>query len=335
MLEVGINGFGRIGRVVFRNLINRSDIELIAVNDIMPLETLVYLLKYDSIHGICKHDISIENQSVIVNGKKIIITNYQNPIDIPWKSLGVDIVLESSGHFKTKQSLNNHLISGAKKVILSCPPDDKLDKLVVFGINHDIISASDKIISNASCTTNCLAPIIKVLEKEFGIEKAMMNTVHPFTNNQQVLDAPHKDIRRSRALGVNIIPTTSTAIDATIEIFPFLKGRFDGIATRVPVKDGSLIELTAVLKKDVTTELINNTFKHYAENELFNILEYTDEPIVSSDIIGNPHSAIFDSLSTKVVAGNMIQLIVWYDNEFGYSNRIIDLISYLSKFSSN
>ncbi|MEI7595149.1 MAG: type I glyceraldehyde-3-phosphate dehydrogenase [Bacteroidota bacterium] len=331
MIRVGINGFGRIGRVVFRNLIARLDIELVAVNDIMPIETLAYLLKYDSNHGICKYEIQIENQCVIVNGKTIIITQHQNPIDIPWKELGVDIVLESSGRFKTKKSLENHLKAGAKKVILSCPPDDELDKLVVFGINQSIISEQDKIISNASCTTNCIAPVIKVLEDEFGIEKAMMNTVHPFTNNQKVLDSPHSDIRRSRALGVNIIPTTSTAIDATIKIFPFLKNKFDGIATRVPVKDGSLIELTAVLKTNVTVEQINAVFKNYSENKLSNILEYTDEPLVSSDIIGNPNSAIFDSLSTKVVAGNMIQIIVWYDNEVGYSSRIIDLILYFSK----
>lgn len=330
MTKVGINGLGRIGRVVFRKLIMREDIELVAVNDIMPIETFAYLLKYDSNHGVFEGAIEVKDRLLYVNNKQIHYSSFSEPINIPWAEMSVDIVIESSGFFKTYAELEKHIQAGAKKVVLSCPPEGELDKLVVYGINHHLINYHDKIVSNASCTTNCLLPIIHVIEKEFGLEKAFMNTVHPFTNNQRVLDAPHADIRRARALGVNIIPTTSTAVDAIIKILPHLNGRFDGMATRVPVKGGSLIELSLILKRNTTVDEVNACFYRYSVDELKGILSYTDEPIVSSDIIGDEHSVIFDALSTKIIGGNFLQLVVWYDNEFGYSSRIVDLVTYLS-----
>ena len=332
MTRVGINGLGRIGRIVFRKLVEIQDVNLVMVNDIMPIETFVYLLKFDSNHGVFPTDISIQEGNVILIGNKNIkYTSFATPDEIPWFEYSADIVIESSGLFKTNINLSRHIASGAKKVILTCPPTDTLDKLVVYGVNHYTIGVNDKIVSNASCTTNCLVPVIQIIEKEFGLDKAFMNTVHPFTNNQRVLDAPHLDIRRARALGVNIIPTTSTAVEAMIQMYPHLSGRFDGMATRVPVKDGSLIELSIVLKREVTVDEINSCFKSYADNQFKGIMSFTDDPIVSSDIIGDEHSVIFDALSTKVIAGNFVQLVVWYDNETGYSSRIVDLLIYMSE----
>lgn len=325
-MRIGINGLGRIGRVVFRNLINSRRHNLLLLNDLMPIETLAYLLKYDSVHGIWDKRIRIENNSLFIDDLRIEKLNFSDPQDIPWNDFNIDVVIESSGKFKTRERLCQHLKPGVKRVILSCPSDDNLDNHIVIGVNEKTLIKEHQIISNASCTTNCLGPVIKILDHHFGFSRGFINTVHPFTNNQSILDAPHPDLRRSRSLGVNIIPTTSTAIEAILQVMPELKGKLDGLATRVPVKDGALIEITAQLLKKTSVSDLNNIFELESQNKYQGILEYSAEPLVSADIIGNPHSVIFDSLSTKVIGGDMIQLVVWYDNEFGYSSRIVDLI---------
>jgi len=325
--KVGINGFGRIGKVVFRLLQANSEIEVVAINDPMELDTLVYLLKYDTVHGRFKGTVTKAEGGIIVNNRFIPVSTEYKPENIPWDSWGTEYVIDSSGLFKTHASLEKHLKPGVKKVILSCPADDQSIKTVVLGVNEQILTPEDKIISNASCTTNCLAPVLKTLDENYGIESGFMNTVHPFTNNQRIIDAPHPDIRRSRAAAANIIPTTSSAIKALIDVMPKFKDRFNGFATRVPVPDGSFIELCLNLNTDVTIQSINKLMKEVSENQYLNIIEYTEDPIVSSDIIDNPHSAIFDARATKVIGNRFIQILAWYDNEYGYSNRIVDLIS--------
>jgi glyceraldehyde 3-phosphate dehydrogenase len=330
-IRVGINGMGRIGKVVFRILSDQADIELVGINDLMELETLVHLIRYDSTHGIFKGQISSSGEDLVVNGKKVHVSRHADPEMIPWKEWGVDIVLESSGRFTSGPLLEPHLRAGASKVILSCPAKGALDRTVVIGVNDQELTAKDRIVSNASCTTNCLAPVLKLLDTHYGIDRVFMNTIHPFTNNQVIIDAPHKDLRRARTAGVNIIPTTSTAIEALTQIMPELNGRFDGLAVRVPVHDGSLIEISAILQRNTDTVSLNRMLRLASENELRGILAYTDDPIVSADIIGDPHSGIVDGISTKVLGGNYVQLIVWYDNETGYSNRIVDLMHLMGK----
>ena len=325
--KVGINGFGRIGKLVFRILQESSTIEVVGINDPMDLDTLVYLLKYDTVHGRFNGSVSKAEHGIMVNNHFISVSSEQNPENIPWKAWNAEYIVESSGLFKTKLLLEKHLVAGAKKVILSCPVDDQSVKTIVLGVNESILTDADVVLSNASCTTNCLAPVLKIIDDEFGIETGFMNTVHPFTNIQRIIDAPHPDIRRSRAAASNIIPTTSTAINALFEVMPKFKGRINGFATRVPVPDGSFIELCLNLSSDVDVEKINQLFKKSAEGTYQNILEYTEDPIVSSDIVNNQNSAIFDARATKVIGKRFIQIIAWYDNEYGYSSRIVDLLS--------
>jgi glyceraldehyde 3-phosphate dehydrogenase len=325
-INIGINGFGRIGKVVYRILGDYPEIKVVGINDLMDVKTLVHLLKFDSTHGKFIGTVEEGYECIYVDGQKVVITHFPDPQDIPWKELKVDYVMESSGRFTSKVLLNKHILAGARKVILSSPPQDKLDRCVVMSVNDHELIKDDKIISNASCTTNCLAPVLKILDEHFGIDRAFMNTVHPFTNNQAIIDAPHKDLRRGRNAGTNIIPTTTTAIAALTSVMPEMKDRFDGLAVRVPVHDGSLIEICAILKRSVTVDEVNRTMKKAADSKYRGILSYTEDPVVSSDIIGDPHSAIFDALSTRVLGGNYIQLIVWYDNESGYSHRVIDLM---------
>ena len=331
-LKIGINGFGRIGKLVFRLLQEKPDIEIVGINDPADITTLAHLLKYDSAHGRFSGSIEISDDKLIINHKPIQVYHERIPADIPRTMHGADVVIEASGLFTAREQLSQHLSSGARKVILTCPAKDTLDKTIIIGINEHTLTSEDRLISNASCTANCAAPMLKVLHENFGIEKVFMNTVHPATNNQRLIDAPHPDLRRSRTALTNIIPTTSTAIAVIKGLMPFLNDCFDGLATRVPVDDGSLIEFTALVKKNTDVSEVNKAFELAAKGGLKGIVEYTSDPIVSSDIIGNPHSAIFDSRATKVLKGNFVQIIGWYDNEFGYSSRVVDLIGLMKKF---
>lgn len=330
-VKVGINGFGRIGRNVFRVIAEREGIDVVAVNDLTDARTLSILLKYDSVHGKFKGDIDSKENAIIVKGKKVRLTKEKDPAQLPWKELGVEVVIESTGIFTKKADCEKHLEAGAKKVILSAPAKDQLDATIVMGINEKVLKPEHKIVSNASCTTNCLAPLAKVINDNFGIEKGLMTTIHAYTNDQNVADLMHSDLRRARAAAINIIPTTTGAAKAIGEVIPELKGKLDGMAMRVPVANGSVTDLVALVKKKVSIEKINNAIKDASENELKGILEYCEDPIVSSDIIGNDHSCIFDSLSTYVVGDNLIKVIGWYDNEWGYSNRMVDLIELIAK----
>ena len=321
--KVAINGFGRIGRVTLRVLMERANIEVVAINDITDSSTLAHLLKYDSIHGIFKGNIETTDNTIIVNEKSIKVYAEKDPANLPWKSLDVDIVIESTGHFLTSAEAGKHLMAGAKKVIISAPPSGIDIKTVVMGINDGIINDKDLIISNASCTTNCAAPMIKILDENWGIENGYISTVHSYTGDQRLHDAPHKDYRRARAAALSIIPTSTGAAKAVTKIFPHLHGKLGGGGMRVPVPDGSLTDITCVLSKPATVVEINAAFKKAAETSLKNILQYTEDPIVSVDIIGNPYSCIYDAEFTSVV-GNMIKVIGWYDNEAGYSNRLAD-----------
>jgi glyceraldehyde 3-phosphate dehydrogenase len=327
MVRVAINGFGRIGRLVFRAGMKKKNIEFVAINDLTDAKTLAHLLKYDSVHGILKDEIKAEGNSIFINGKEIKIFSEREPENLPWKDLNIDVVVESTGIFTTKEKAEKHIKAGAKKVLLSAPfKGDTPVKTIVIGVNEkEYDKDKDNVVSLASCTTNCLAPIVKVLNDNFGIEQGFMTTVHAYTNDQNILDLPHKDLRRARAAGMSIIPTTTGAAKAVTLTIPELKGRLDGMAMRVPVPDGSITDFVAILKKQTTSEEINKIFKSAAENELKGILEYTEEPIVSIDIVGNAHSSIFDAQSTKV-SGNLVKVISWYDNEWGYSNRMADFI---------
>lgn len=327
MIRVAINGFGRIGRLVFRAGMKRKGIEFVAINDLTDAKTLAYLLKYDSVHGILDADIKAKGNSIVVNGKEIKIFSEKEPENLPWKKLKIDVVVESTGIFITKEGAEKHLKAGAKKVLISAPAKgDNPIKTIVMGVNEkDYDRKKDDIISLASCTTNCLAPVVKVLNDNFGIEKGFMTTVHAYTNDQKILDLPHKDLRRARAAAMSIIPTTTGAAKAVTLTIPELKGKLDGMAMRVPVADGSITDFVAVLKKEATAEEINKLFRSASEKSLKGILQYTEEPIVSIDIVGNPHSAIFDSELTKT-SGNLVKVVAWYDNEWGYSNRMVDFI---------
>ncbi len=329
-IKVGINGFGRIGRNFFRACVGNEEIEIVGINDLTDAYTLAHLLKYDSVHGRFNGTVEAKENAIVVNGREIEITAIKDPAELPWKEIGVDIVLESTGIFRDREGAGKHLQAGAKKVIISAPAKEP-DLTVVLGVNEEKYDPQNHhIISNASCTTNCLAPVAKILDKEFGIERGYMVTTHAYTNDQRILDLPHKDLRRARAAAANIIPTTTGAAKAVGEVLPELKGKLDGTARRVPVPDGSLVDLTVVVSKSTTVEEINKIMKEYAEGELKGILEYTEDPIVSTDIVGNPHSSIFDALSTHVIDGNFVHVSSWYDNEWGYSNRVKDLILYIA-----
>ena len=330
-IKVGINGFGRIGRNVYRVIAEREGIDVVAVNDLTDSRTLSILLKYDSVHGRFKGDVEAKDDAIIVKGKEVRLTKEKDPASLPWKELGVEVVVESTGIFTKKADCEKHLEAGAKKVILSAPAKDQLDATIVMGINTGDLKPEHKIVSNASCTTNCLGPLAKVINDNFGIEKGLMTTIHAYTNDQKVTDLMHSDLRRARAAAINIIPTTTGAAKAIGEVIPELKGKLDGMAMRVPVANGSVTDLVVSVKKKVSIEEINNVIKAASENELKGILEYCEDPIVSSDIIDNAHSCIFDSLSTYVVGGNLIKVIGWYDNEWGYSNRMVDLIELIAK----
>ncbi len=328
-IKVAINGFGRIGRVFLRNCINNPEIQIVAINDITDTATLAHLLKYDSVHRAFPGEIKTEGNTLIVNGKRIQVVSSKNPEELPWKELGIEIVIESTGHFLDTASASGHLKAGAKKVILSAPPKEDSIKTIVLGVNDSILSKDDVIISNASCTTNCAAPMLKVLE-QFGIEQAYITTVHSYTSDQRLHDAPHKDLRRARAAALSIIPTSTGAAKAITKIFPHLEGKIGGCGMRVPVPDGSLTDITCILKKTPTAEEINKAFKIASHGELKGILQYTEDPIVSIDVIGNSHSVLYDSEFTSIV-GHLVKIIGWYDNEWGYSNRLVDLVMRIGK----
>lgn len=328
-IRIAINGFGRIGRLVFRAATAQTgEFEIVGINDLTDASTLAHLLKYDSVHGKFNGSVYADGNNLVVNGVSIPISAQKQIENLSWGT--VDAVIESTGVFTNRESLEKHCANGARKVILSAPAKDKLDRTVVMGVNDSEITGNERVMSNASCTTNCLAPMVKILHDNFGIQKGYMTTVHAYTNDQNILDLPHKDLRRARAAGVSIIPTTTGAAKAVSEVMPELKGRLDGFAFRVPVPDGSITDFTALLDRETTKEEINECFKSAADGAMSGVLEFTDEPLVSVDIVGNSHSCIFDSLST-MASGNFVKVVGWYDNEWGYSNRVVDLVKKVCK----
>jgi glyceraldehyde 3-phosphate dehydrogenase len=331
MVKVAINGFGRIGKMVLRRGILEEGIEFVAVNDLGDINTAIHLLKYDSVHGKAPFKVEAKENVLVVNGKEIKYYSERDPENLPWKELGVEVVLECTGVFRTREECEKHLNAGAKKVLLSAPAKGDDIPSIVLGVNEKALQEGEKIIDNASCTTNCLAPVVKVLHESFGVKKGLMTTIHAYTNDQRILDNNHKDLRRARTAGLNLIPTSTGAAKAIGKVIPKLQGKLDGIAVRAPVADGSLVDLVCVLEKEVTAEEINKAMKKASENELEGILEYSGEPIVSSDIIGNTHSSIFDSLETKTM-GNIVKVLSWYDNEIGYSQRMIDVLKKMTTY---
>ncbi len=330
-LKIAINGFGRIGRLVFRSMHKNPDVEVVAVNDLTDAKTLAHLLKYDSVHGRMNAEIKVDGDNLIVDGKNYKVLSQRDPSKLPWGELGVECVVEATGFFRKREDATKHLTAGAKKVIITAPAPDP-DVTIVLGVNNkDYNHANHHIVSNASCTTNCLAPVAQVLLDTFGIDHASMTTIHSYTNDQKILDLPHKDLRRARAAAVSMIPTTTGAAKATALVIPELKGKIDGCAIRVPTPDVSLVDLTVVTKKPVTKEAVNEAMKKAAEGELKGVLRYCDEPLVSVDFTGDPHSSIFDSLATMVIGDNLLKVISWYDNEFGYASRVADLIKMMYK----
>ena len=332
-MRVAINGFGRIGRSVFRVLDHHKEIDLVAINDIFDKDALVYLLKYDTVMGRFPGKVALDGDILNAGHQQVKLLSERIPEQLPWGDLGIDVVVESTGIFRQKAQLQNHLTAGAKKVILTVPPKDEIDYMVVLGVNDDGLTADHNIISNASCTTNCLAPMAKVLHEAFGIELGVINTIHAYTNDQRLADVPHSDWRRSRAAAENVIPTTTGAARAVGKVLPELNGKLDGIAMRVPVPDGSVVDFNVRLEQDVTLEKINDAVHAAAKSgPLAKVLEYSTLPVVSTDIIGNEHSSIYDAPFTRVIGGNFIKTLNWYDNEWGYSNRVVDLIGILNKF---
>ncbi len=328
--KVAINGFGRIGRLSLRALLNKENVEVVAINDLTDNSTLAHLFRYDSVHGKFAGTITADAESITVNGKRMRAFAEKDPTKLPWGQLGVDVVLESTGRFVDQAGAGQHLTAGAKKVVISAPAKEKTIPTIVLGVNENILTGNETILSNASCTTNCLAPMAKILDTAFGIEKGFITTVHAYTADQNLQDAPHKDLRRARAAAMSIVPTSTGAAKAVGLVLPHLSGKLDGIAMRVPVPDGSVTDLVAILKRDVTAEEVNAAVKKAADAEMKGIVEYSEEPLVSIDIVGNPHSCIFDSEQTTVM-GNMVKVVGWYDNEWGYSNRTADLIARLIK----
>ncbi len=331
-IKVGINGFGRIGRNMLRAAVDDPQIEFVAVNDITDAATLAHLLKYDSVLGRFKGEVTATADAIVVNGKAIKVLAVKDPGDLPWKDLGVEVVIESTGKFTKRPDIIRHIEkAGAKKVIVSAPATDP-DATIVLGVNEKTYDpAKHHVLSNASCTTNCLAPVVKVLHDTFGVEKGFMTTIHAYTNDQKILDAPHKDLRRARAAGVSQIPTTTGAAKAVGIVIPELKGKIDGISIRVPTPDVSIVDFVAVMKKPVTDKDVNAAFQAAAAGPLKGILQYTDEPLVSCDFLHNPHSAIVDGLSTKVIGETLLKVMAWYDNEWGYSCRLVDLVHYIAR----
>ncbi|MFD2761444.1 type I glyceraldehyde-3-phosphate dehydrogenase [Lentibacillus juripiscarius] len=330
-LKMGINGFGRIGRNVFRQALKNDEVEVVAVNDLTDANMLAHLLQYDSVHGTLEEEVTVNGSNIVVGGKEIQVLSERDPADLGWGDLGVDVVIESTGRFTQRDDAKKHLDAGAKKVIISAPAKQE-DLTMVMGVNEeDYDPAKHHVVSNASCTTNCLAPLAKVLHEQFGLKRGLMTTVHSYTNDQQILDLPHKDYRRARAAAQNVIPTTTGAAKVVGKVLPDLDGKLDGMAVRVPTPDGSLTDLVAELDKNVTEEEVNNAFKAAAEGELKGIVGYTEAPLVSSDIVGNTHSSLFDAQSTMTLEDNMVKVVSWYDNEMGYSARCVDLAVYIAK----
>jgi glyceraldehyde 3-phosphate dehydrogenase len=330
-VKVGINGFGRIGRLVLRQAMNNPNFEIVAINDLCDTKTLAHLLKYDSTHKKFNGEVRVEGENLVINGQTVTITAQRDPLQLPWKELGCDLVVESTGIFTSREAASKHITAGAKKVIISAPAKDKIDATIVMGVNDNIITGNEEIISNASCTTNCLAPMVKVLQDSFGIAQGFMTTVHAYTNDQNILDLPHKDLRRARSAALSIIPTSTGAAKAIGEVIPELAGILDGFAMRVPVPDGSVTDLTVILNRETSKAEVNAAIKAAAEGPMKGYLEYCEDPIVSQDIVGNAHSCIFDSLLT-MSAGKMVKVVGWYDNELGYATRVTDLLNIYSKF---
>ena len=329
MTNIAINGFGRIGRLVLRVILNsHPELNVVAINDLTDAKTLAHLFKYDSVHKIFPGNVSSEENYLVVNGKKFRIFAEKDPEVLPWKDLGVEFVIESTGIFTSREKASKHLKAGAKKVILTAPAKDEVDATIVMGVNHTSLKAEHTIVSNASCTTNCLAPVAKVLQDKFGILNGLMTTIHSYTNDQRILDLPHNDLRRARAAAMSMIPTSTGAAKAIGLVIPELKGKLDGVAIRVPTPDGSLVDLCANLEVEVTKEEVNMAMKEAAETYLRGYLMYTEEPIVSIDVVGNSYSSIFDALITYT-KGKMVKVFSWYDNEYGYSNRVVDLLEYM------
>jgi len=324
-MKIAINGFGRIGRSVFKVAMERKNIEVVAINDITDAKTLAHLLKYDSNYGRYSRSVEAKEDSLVVDGKKVAVLAERDPKNLPWKEMGVELVIESTGVFRLREQVAWHLEAGARRVILTVPAKDKVDKMVVLGVNDEDLKDEDLIVSNASCTTNCLAPVAKVLHDEFGIVEGLMTTVHAYTSDQRLQDAPHSDLRRSRAAAVSIILTTTGAAKAVGKVIPDLNGKLNGVALRVPVTTGSIVDLTVKLVKDPSVEEINGAMKKAAQGPMKGILEYTEDPIVSVDVIGNTHSSIFDSLATMKLGEGFVKVFSWYDNEWGYSTRVVDL----------
>ena len=331
-MRIAINGFGRIGRSVFRILNSKPDVDVVAINDIFDKGALAYLLKYDTVMGRFPETVSLEGDILKTESQSVKLVAERDPASLPWGEMGVDIVVESTGIFRTKAQLENHLSAGAKRVVLTVPAKDDIDYTVVLGVNDDGLKPEHRIVSNASCTTNCLAPMAKVLNDSFGIELGVINTIHAYTNDQRLADVPHSDWRRSRAAAENVIPTTTGAARAVGKVLPELNGKLDGIAMRVPVPDGSVVDFNILLEKDVTVDDVNEAVREAATTgPLKNVLEFSTLPVVSTDIIGNPHSSIFDAPFTRVVGGNFVKTLNWYDNEWGYSNRVADLLGVLDR----
>jgi glyceraldehyde 3-phosphate dehydrogenase len=324
-VNVGINGFGRIGRLVFRRLLKQSEFNVVAINDITDAKTLAYLLKYDSVHGVFPGSVTAEGDSIVVDGKKFRVMAEKDPAKLPWKELNAQIVIEGTGIFTTREKLMLHIQAGAKKVLLTAPAKDEIDATVVLGVNDAILTGKEQFLSNASCTTNCLAPMVKVLHQTFGVDHGYMTTIHSYTNDQRLLDLPHKDLRRARAAALSIIPTTTGAAKTVGKVIPELKGKLDGFSLRVPTPDASITDFVAILKKPATKDEINAAMKNAAATSLKGILEYTEDELVSTDIIGNEHSCIFDSKLT-MAQGTTAKVFGWYDNEWGFSCRVVDLL---------
>ncbi|MDX1630827.1 MAG: type I glyceraldehyde-3-phosphate dehydrogenase [Thermoanaerobaculia bacterium] len=334
-VAIGINGFGRIGRSVLRILSDRDDLEVVAVNDLFENEQLAYLLRFDTVMGVFEREVEVDEESMTIDGQRIVMTSEDDPARIPWGDLGVDVVVEATGVFRHREPLEKHLEAGAGKVVLTVPPKDEIDALVVIGVNDETLRPEHRIVSNASCTTNCLAPIAKILDDSFGIEEGFLTTVHAYTNDQRLADVPHRDFRRSRAAAENVIPTTTGAARAVGQVLPHLQGKLDGLAIRVPVPDGSIVDFVCRLEGRPDREAINRAVAEAAGGPMRRVVQYSEEPLVSSDIIGNPHSSIFDSLSTQSEEDGYAHVVSWYDNEWGYSNRVVDLIDLLTTLEAS
>jgi len=324
-VKIGINGFGRIGRLVFRRIMQQGGFDVVGINDITDAKTLAYLLKYDSVHGRYKGEVSADGECIVVDGKKFKITAEKDPSKLPWKELGAELVIEGTGIFTSRDKLALHIQAGAKKVLLTAPAKDEIDATVVLGVNDNVLTGKEQFVSNASCTTNCLAPMVKVLHQSFGVDHGFMTTVHSYTNDQRLLDLPHKDLRRARAAALSIIPTTTGAARTVGNVIPELKGKLDGLSLRVPTPDASITDFVAILKKPATKDDVNAAMKNAAQTSMKGILQYTDDEVVSADIIGNEHSCVFDSKLT-MAQDSMVKVFGWYDNEWGFSCRVVDLL---------